>query len=58
MGVVKVRGLFLVTAKFEQSYITAGEALFAFVSFVGGEEMSNWSWIDLRQETLAVNKLW
>lgn len=53
-----MRGLFLVPAKFEQGYITAGEALFAFVSFVGGEEMSNWSWIDLRQETLAVNKLW
>lgn len=29
----------------------------AFVGFVGGEEMSNWSWIGLR-ETLAVNKLW
>lgn len=48
----------MVTAKLEQSYITAGEAPFAFVGFVGGEEMSNWSWIDLRRETLAVNKLW
>lgn len=29
----------------------------AFVGFVGGEEMGNWSWIGLRQETLAANKL-
>lgn len=56
MGAVKVRRLFLVTAK--QGYITAGETLFAFVGFVGGEEMSNWSWMGLRQETPAVNKLW
>lgn len=51
-----MRRLFLVTAK--QSYITAGETLPAFVGFVEGEEMSNWSWIDLRQEILAVNNLW
>lgn len=46
------------TAKPQQGYITAGVTLFAFVGSVGGEEMSNWSWIGLRQETLAVNKLW
>ena len=58
MGIVKVRILFVVTAKIEEKgHITEGNTLFAFVGFVGGEEMNKWIWIDLRQETLTVNNL-
>lgn len=39
----------MVTAKTEEKGpITEENTLFAFVGFVGGEEMNKWSWIGLR----------
>lgn len=52
MGIVKVRRLFMVTAKIEEKGHIAD-----FVGFDGGEEVNKWSWIDVRQETLTVNNL-
>lgn len=58
MGIVKMRRLFLVTAKTEEKGpITEGNTLFAFVGLVGGEEVNKWSEIGLRQEALTVNNL-
>lgn len=48
----------MVTAKIEEEgHMTEGNTLFAFVGFVGSEEVNKQSWIDLRQETLTVNNL-
>lgn len=44
MGIVKMRRLFVVTAKTEEKGpITEGNTLFAFVGLVGGEEVNKWS---------------